>query len=170
MKLNRINALALTLGVALASGALFAGKADAAPNATSGITFGSTVAPSVTLTSPFGKSLPYLDGPLGPSGGPKSISSSDSATFDTNSDTVGVTSTLALTQPPTPVNATALVGVHSTTYSANGGTPVVGLANTTLPTNTDGDITITLTSTWTGGEDLLSGPYSAAYVVTVTPL
>lgn len=166
MKLNKIQALVLTLGVVLSSGTMFAGKADAAPAASSTASFSGTVLPSCTLQTPFTASDYNVSGTDGPSGGPTSISAtSNAAVFDCNSNTLNITVVNSAT-PPTPTNASNLVGVNAFTYTLN--TNAITLPNATAPADANGDAAITVTSTWTGGEDLLDGTYTASSIVTVT--
>ena len=166
MKLNKIQALVLTLGVALSSGAMFAGKAGAAPAASSTASFSGIVAPSCTLATPFVASVYDVSGIDGTSGGPTSITQTSApAMFDCNSDTLNI-SAVESTTAPIPTNALALAGVHVFAYTLNANT--LNLPNATAPADTNGDALITVKSTWTGGEDLLDGNYVASSVVTVT--
>jgi hypothetical protein len=166
MKLNKIQALVLTLGVALSSGAMFTGKANAAPAASSTASFSGPVAPSCTVETAFVDSEYDVSGTDGPSGGPTSITkTSDPAMFDCNSDTLNISVDESATAP-TATNANALIGVHLFTYKLN--TVAFDLPNPTAPADPNGDASITVTSTWTGGEDLLEGDYVASSKVTVT--
>ena len=165
MKLNKIQALVLTLGVALSSGAMFTGKANAAPAASSTASFSGTVAPSCTTTTEFAAST-YVNGAPGPSGGPADMSvTSNAAMFDCNSNDFNITVVETATAP-TPTHASALVGVHAFAYTLNAA--VLLPPNATAPADANGDASITVQSTWTGGEDLLDGNYIASSVVTVT--
>lgn len=167
MKLNKIQALVLTLGVALSSGAMFAGKAGAAPAATSTATFTGTVAPSCTVTTPFAASTGYLiAGLIGPSGGPTEIEATSDAVFNCNSDTLSITAVGTPVPPTAPTNATSIEGTHAFTYELDNA--LISLPQTAAASDTSGNASITVRSTWTGGEDLLSGTYGATSVVTVT--
>lgn len=113
------------------------------------------------------------------SGGVTKLEKSDSASFNCNTDTVGVTAVVTTTTPTAPSNATALAGVHTVLLSNsndNGTTTATATGNATATgtawiTNSNGDITVNLVSTWnpTSGEELLAGSYSADIVVSVTP-
>lgn len=171
MKLNKIQALVLTLGVALSSGAMFTGKANAAPAASSTASFSGTVAPSCTTTTEFTVPGGYasISGALpGPSGGPTAITlTSNAAIFDCNSNTLNISAVETAT-PPLVTSAIDIVGTHAFAYKLNTAALTLLGGSATANADTNGDASITVQSTWTGGEDLLSGPYSATSIVTVT--
>jgi hypothetical protein len=145
---------------------MFTGKANAAPADSSTASFSGTVAPSCTVETAFVDSEYDVSGTDGPSGGPTSITQTSApAMFDCNSDTLNI-SAVESTTAPTPTNALDLAGVHAFAYTLNAD-PLL-LPNATAPADANGDASITVTSTWTGGEDLLEGDYVASSVVTVT--
>lgn len=190
MKLNRIQAFVLTLGVALTSGAMFAGKADA-QTATSTANFNGNVAPSAAINSGgFGAPVTYTPTVVpGASGGPTSLSATivSGPIFDTNADrmdyNIGIT-----TVRPVPANATNLLAQHNfilfivgngsmgpynfqTTSGTGSGAPTtqtLTLVGGGFPSDVNGDNGLIITSRWSGGEDLFKGAYSAAVAVTVT--
>jgi hypothetical protein len=194
MKLNKIQALVLTLGVALSSGAMFAGKAYAAPTATSTASFSGTVVPSVVVTTPFApaaQNYTQVEGIVGLSGGTQSLTANSSAAFyNTNSDTADI-SISGSTTKPIPLNATALRGVHTltvnyagaapgtleiTTAAASETTPIAPTPISDVALDASGNLTITVTSAWTqpntGDTELFASaavPYSASVTATVTP-
>lgn len=188
MKLNRINALLLTLGVALTSAAIFADKSYANHVATSTANFNGAVPLAAAVTGGgFGGAVTYTPAVVaGASGGPTTFSATVTSGqfFDTNSDLTGVAFSV-VTSRPIPTNATSLLANHRLTYSVTGAatsapvtvlTTTNGLAAETFPiassnyaVDPNGDIGISLTSAWSGGEDLFTGTYTAAVTATVTP-
>lgn len=166
MKLNKIQALVLTLGLALSSGAMFAGKTYAAPNDTATADFSGTVNPSCTVTTDFNNGTEYASTGTGTSLGDSGIAATSTvAVFDCNSDSLNI-EVQETTGAPAAGNATALVGQHAFTYTVNDND--ANLPDANYPSNENGDANIAVTSTWVGGEDLLAGDYSASVVVTVT--
>jgi len=174
IKIKNLATLTLVCG-SLASGlVIFTEKANAAPSASSNITFGATVLPSCNILTPFAATQTYVNGTiLGPSGGVKTLSATSSlAVFDCNSDTVGVNAIVSVTQP-IPVNATAIKGVHTGTVLVQPSFTVLtgqtgDLGTVTAPTDANGDVQVIVVSSWAGGEDLLSGAYSSKIVVNIT--
>jgi hypothetical protein len=190
MKLNKIQALVLTLGVALSSGAMFTGKANAQAISTASFTGNVAQAAAIATGGAF-TAADYLPTVLpGASGGPTSFSAVITGTnfFDTNGDTASA-SLSVITTRPIPANATALVAQHSLVYQTIGTTtsaasapqqttsgttlatePAVDILVAAFPTDVNGDVGFILTSSWAGGEDLFVGAYTADVVVTVTGL
>ena len=114
-------------------------------------------------------------------GGVSQLTSSQEAEFNCNSDTIDVSATVSVTKPANPSNATALAAEHQATLSsmAGGGESdsqpnPTSLTGASWKTDSQGNIKIGIQSTWQkntnlDGEELLNGPYSATFVVTVTP-
>jgi len=194
MKLNKIQALVLTLGVVLSSGAMFAGKAGAAPTASSTATFNGTVVPSVIITTLFTTPVNYTQNGTGPSGGTVSLTATTNAAFiNTNADLADIAITGTTTRP-VPTNATDLRADHFISFTYNGpagttttpvqttsgitpgGTITQALNNT--PLDLSGNLTLTVTSSWSiptpaGDNELFANSatnnYSATVTATVTP-
>ena len=113
-------------------------------------------------------------------GGVQMLGSSQDAEFNCNSDTVDVSATVSVTKPAAPTNATALDATHTATLT---NVTIIGesdqqanqtsLTGDSWGTDGQGNIQIRIVSEWStssgGGEELLSGAYSATFVVTVTP-
>jgi hypothetical protein len=112
-------------------------------------------------------------------GGVSQLQASDTANFNCNSDTVGVSAVVTTTTPTAPVNATALAGAHTVvvtslvdntqTATKTGNGTATGTA---WKTTIQGNIGVSVQSTWapqSPGEELLDGTYLANVAVTVTP-
>ncbi|MTJ14331.1 hypothetical protein FJR11_17450 [Anabaena sp. UHCC 0187] len=183
LKLNKVTTLIAICGVIASTGSIFAGKANATPttaNSTAGFT--GTVDPSCAVATAFTSATAnaYTKTAYAGSGagGTLQLSASDTAAFNCNSDTVGVSAVVTATPPTAPTNATLLAGVHTTTLSSDtANTAATGTGTTTVAptgwkTDTQGNIAITVQSTWdptATGQELLDGTYTAVAVVTVTP-
>ena len=175
-------------GIAVATSLMTALSASATPTtANSEAGFTGTIAPSCAVATDFANNatskLAYTPTAYAGSGagGVLKLSANQSATFNCNSDTVGVSTDVALTQPTAPANATLLAGIHTTTitnankaadtaYANGAGTAKV--TGTGWVTDTNGNISINVKSEWnpqSGGEELLNGTYTAVATVTVTP-
>ena len=114
-------------------------------------------------------------------GGVRILTSSQEAEFNCNSDTVDVSATVSVTKPAAPTNATALAATHTATLTnvtiigeTAQQTDPTSLTGASWGTDTQGNIKIGIQSVWaanstSSGEELLSGAYSATFVVTVTP-
>lgn len=175
-------------GLTIATSFMTALSASAAPttaNSTAGFT--GTIDPSCAVQTGFANNatskLAYTPSAYAGSGagGVLKLSANQSAVFNCNSDTVGVSTDVALTQPTAPANATLLAGTHTTTIAnanlvtdtanANGaGTAKV--TGTGWVTDTQGNISINVLSEWNPqatGQELLDGVYTAVATVTVTP-
>lgn len=165
--------------------ALSASAAKTTANSTAGFT--GTIDPSCAVKVDFpnaaSSKLGYTKSAYAGSGAGSvlKLSANQNATFDCNSDTVNVSADVTLTQPTAPANATAIVGVHTTTISnANTGATDTANANgagnalvtgSNWITDPNGNIVINVASEWnpTIGEELLDGTYTAVVKVTVTP-
>lgn len=172
----------LTGSVIASTGSIFADKANATPTTASSTTgFTGNIAPSCTVSTGFA-STPnaYTETNYVGSGGASQLETSDEAEFNCNSDTVNVSAAVTTTQPTNPTNATAIVGVHTTTLTNQNATPSIQTATGTgatvtgnsWRTDTQGNIGIELTSTWdpaASGQELLTGTYTANATLTVTP-
>jgi hypothetical protein len=167
MKFNKISALVATALISSAGFTMSAGKANAGASASSTATFNGNVALSCTVSSSFQASKPYTPVTVGSSGEASSVQAEDSAAFDCNSDTVEIAVTPQISKP-VPVNATSIVGTHSFVVTGNGTALPNNTGTANANTNVDGDINLVVKSTWTGGEDLFAGNYSAIFPVTVT--
>jgi len=167
MKFNKISALVATALISSAGFTMSAGKANAGASASSTATFNGTVPLSCTVSSSFQASTPYIPGIMGPSGEASSMQAQDSAAFNCNSDTVEIAVTPVISKP-TPTNATSLVGTHTFVVTGNGTALPDNTGSGNANTNLDGNISIVVTSTWTGGEDLFAGSYIAIFPFTVT--
>jgi hypothetical protein len=171
MKFSKIAALIATSLIVSAGSTMFAGKANAAAGADSTATFGAAVAPSCTVGTAYAtfSGTEYAQtGAAGPSGGSVAITANKTAAFDCNSNTVNITTTPTLTQP-TPGSATAIIGNHNYTVTVNGTLQTLTGGNASgVATDVNGDVSVQVGSTWTGGEDLLSGTYRADVALTVT--
>lgn len=177
MKFNRIQALVLTLGVALSSGVMFAGKANAAPTATVGstATFTGNVGASCTVPALFPTGAGYVTLVSGPSGGAKQIqASSGTALFNCNSNTVAIAAS-AVTATPSysgaaPTNALNLTATHvASVFDVTHASAPLSLPAGSVAADPDGNISLQAVSTWTGaGEDLLDGTYTASITIDVT--
>jgi hypothetical protein len=175
-------------GLTVATSFMTALSASAAPttaNSTAGFT--GTIDPSCAVDTAFTNNattkLTYTPTAYTGSGagGVSKLAANQSAVFNCNSNTVGVSTDVALTQPTAPTNATLLAGTHTTTIqnankvadkaNADGaGTALV--TGTGWITDTLGNISINVKSEWNpqaGGEELLDGVYTAVATVTVTP-
>ena len=173
----------LTGSVIASTGSIFADKANAAATTASSTTgFTGTIDPSCAVSAGFNSSTSnaYAKTTYSSSGdgGVSKLETSDTAQFNCNSDTVNVSAVVTATPPTAPSNATSLAGVHTTTLSSDTanadatGTGSTTVAPTNWKTNLQGNIGITVKSTWnpaTGGQELLDGTYTATAVVTVTP-
>ncbi|AFW96002.1 hypothetical protein FJR06_07615 [Dolichospermum sp. UHCC 0352] len=173
----------LTGSVIASTGSIFADKANAVTpiSASSTTGFTGTIDPSCAVSAGFNSSTSnaYAKTTYSSSGagGVLRLETSDTAQFNCNSDTVNVSAVVTATPPTAPVNATALAGVHTTTLSSTGNTDATGTGSTTVAptnwkTNLQGNIGITVKSTWNptvDGQELLDGTYTAVAVVTVTP-
>ncbi|MBO1050119.1 MAG: hypothetical protein HEQ10_21545 [Dolichospermum sp. DEX182a] len=173
----------LTGSVIASTVSIFADKANAATTTAESTTgFTGTIDPSCAVATPFTSSTSNAYTATGyagsGTGGVSKLETSDTASFNCNSDTVNVSAVVTATPPTAPTNATSLAGVHTTTLSSDtANTNATGTGSTTVaPTNwkttTQGNIDITVKSTWnptTGGQELLDGNYTAVAVVTVTP-
>ena len=146
--------------------------------------FTATVNPSVAITTPFSSAtaIAYTETPFttSGSGGVAQLTKTESVVFNSNSNTLSVTAVLTAT-PSTQAstNATKLAGVHAlliANTTANLASPdsqtITGTNATVTPFKTDpnGNMTLAVTSTWNpsnGGEELLSGTYTAIVALTV---
>ena len=148
IKLNRINALVLACGLTLSASAFFAGKANAADGV---FEFSGTVAASCLVPTTSPTATTYT---LNPSNAVFSATSA-AQLFDCNTATVNVSSVETV--------ASGQAGAtHSFTTSPT--------TNLTESTDSNQDVSITVTSTWTATTgDLAAGPYSATVTVTVIP-
>ena len=145
---------------------------------TSNTGFTGAVAPSVAIVTDFtGKTVAktYTPTTYAPSGGVSQLQATDTISFNSNSDTLGVTATIVATPPTAPTNATALVGVHSTLINSNVGTENITATATAqnFITDTQGNLTLAVRSTWlpqAGGQELFnsgSGTYAATVGLSV---
>ena len=174
----------LTGSVIASTVSIFADKANAAPiTAESTTGFTGTIDPSCAVATGFTSSTNAYDKTAYSSsgtGGVSKLEKTDQASFNCNSDTVNVSAAVTTNQPTNPTNATLLQGVHTTTLTNQNTTPTAQTANgigatvaaTSWRTDTQGNIGITVKSTWdptTGGQELLDGTYTANAIVTVTP-
>ncbi len=171
----------LTGSVIASTGSIFADKANASSTVNSSTGFTANIAPSCTVSTAFASnSNTYAKTDYVSSGGTLKLEASDNAQFNCNSDTVNVSAAVTTTQPTNPTNATAIVGVHTTTLTNQNATPTAQTANGTgatvtansWRTDTQGNIGIELKSTWdpaTNGQELLTGTYTANATLTVTP-
>ena len=169
----------LTGSVIASTGSIFADKANATPTtASSTAGFTGTIDPSCTVSTGFA-STPnaYIETNYVGSGGASKLETSDNAQFNCNSDTVNVSAAVTTTQPTNPTNATAIVGVHTTTLTNENATAQTAngtgatVTATSWRTDTQGNIEIELKSTWdpASGQELLTGTYTANATLTVTP-
>jgi len=174
-----------TSGIAVATSLMTALSASASTTANSSAYFTGTIAPSCAIDADFtgkssGSANSYTPTPYTSSGGVSKLETSDTITFNCNSDAVTVTGTVTPTPPTAPQNATALVGVHtalitSTVDNTQNATKTGSGAPTfATPWKTDaqGNIGITVKSTWnpqSGGQELFTGTYTAQVDITVTP-
>ncbi|BBC23737.1 hypothetical protein [Pseudanabaena sp. ABRG5-3] len=176
-------------GLAVTTSFMTALSASAAPttaNATAGFT--GTIDPSCAVQTDFtnnaANKLAYTaDAYTGSgSGGVLKLSANQSAVFNCNSVSVGVSTDVTLTQPTAAATPGALlVGIHKTTIT--GANNVANTANATgsgtalvtgtaWDTDNQGNISINVASEWnpqSGGQELLNGIYTAVATVTVTP-
>ncbi|MBO1064463.1 MULTISPECIES: hypothetical protein [Nostocales] len=174
----------LTGSVIASTGSIFADKANAVTPITASSTTGftGTIDPSCAVATGFASSTSnaYAKTTYSSSGagGVLRLETSDTAQFNCNSDTVNVSAAVTATPPTAPVNATSLAGVHTTTLSSDTananatGTGSTTVAPTNWKTNLQGNIGITVRSTWNptvDGQELLDGTYTAVAIVTVTP-
>ncbi|ALB42537.1 hypothetical protein AA650_20620 [Anabaena sp. WA102] len=173
----------LTGSVIASTVSIFADKANAATTTAESTTgFTGTIDPSCAVATGFTSSTSNAYTATGyagsGTGGVQKLETSDTASFNCNSDTVNVSAVVTATPPTAPSNATSLAGVHTTTLSSDPananatGTGSTTVAPTNWKTNAQGNIGITVRSTWnpaTGGQELLDGTYTAVAIVTVTP-
>ena len=172
----------LTGSVIASTVSIFADKANAAPTTAESTTgFTGTIDPSCAVATGFTSSTNAYDKTAYSSsgtGGVSMLEKTDQASFNCNSDTVNVSAVVTATPPTAPSNATSLAGVHTTTLSSDTantnatGTGSTTVATTNWKTTNQGNIGITVKSTWnpaTDGQELLDGIYTAVAVVTVTP-
>lgn len=175
-------------GITVATSLMTVLSASAAPTTANSVAgFTGTIDPSCAVATDFTNNatskLTYTPTAYTGSGagGVSKLSANQNATFNCNSDTVGVSTDVALTQPTAPTNATLLAGTHTTTITGSNdaantanadgaGTAVV--TGTSWKTDTQGNIGINVKSEWNpqaGGQELLDGTYTAVATVTVTP-
>jgi hypothetical protein len=175
MKLSKITKLTLLCGLLASTTVIFAKEVHAGTTASATATFSGTVLPSCTVTTSFGGLVTYTNGAiLGLSGGVKTLAGQSSlAAFNCNSDTVTVGAIVSVTQPPIPLNATAIKGVHTATIIVTPSfTLLTGqtgdLGTVSAPTDVNGNVSARVISSWVGGEDLLDGGYTASIAVNIT--
>lgn len=176
-------------GIAVTTSFMTVLSASAAPTTASAAAgFTGTIDPSCavqtdftnTATSKLGYTADAYAG--SGAGGVLKLSANQSAVFNCNSVSVGVSTDVALTQPAAAATPGAkLVGIHKTTITgannilntANAtGAGIAKVTGTAWDTDDQGNISINVASEWNpqvGGQELLDGIYTAVATVTVTP-